>query len=117
MPRGVSSASTSLSPSIDFTGKRHSASTLPTVPVMFILGPPRRRDEDIALPVLPSDRVGELLQPRAGQQVAGGDRGGICPYQLDQSGAGDLRGQRLAELPEVLLLGLAAASRVRPDRR
>jgi hypothetical protein len=43
---------------------------------------------------------GKLLQPGAGQQVTGCDGGDICPYQLDQSGAGDLWGERLAALLE-----------------
>ncbi|MGH3180650.1 MAG: hypothetical protein ACRDOE_01870, partial [Streptosporangiaceae bacterium] len=49
---------------------------------------------------------GELLQPRAGQRVTGGGGGGICPHQSDHSGAGDLWGERLAHLLEVLLLEL-----------
>jgi hypothetical protein len=36
--------------------------------------------------------VRELLQAGAAQPVTGGDGGGICLYQLDQTGPGDLRG-------------------------
>src|SRR5262245_36448683 len=59
----------------------------------------------------------QLPQPCAGEQVGRGDGEGICPHELDQSGAGYLRGEWLAKLLEVLLLGLAAAGRVRRDRR
>ena len=84
---------------------------------------PRRHEHrgtaGIALPRCSWRRAGsgQLLQPGAGQQVGGGDGGGVCPYQLDQGGAGDLRGEQRALLLEVLLLGLAGAGRVGPDRR
>lgn len=57
------------------------------------------------------------MQPVPAQEVAGRNAGGIGAYQLDHGGAGNLRGERLAELAKVLLLGLAAASRVGTDRR
>jgi hypothetical protein len=59
---------------------------------------------------------GQLLQPGAGQLISGGDAGGICPYQLDQSSAGDLGGERRAPVLEELLHGQAGANRVGPDR-
>ena len=43
--------------------------------------------------------------------------GASVPYEFDQCGAGDLRGERLAERLEVFLLGLAAAGGVGADRR
>jgi hypothetical protein len=58
-----------------------------------------------------------LLEPGACQKVGGFEVRGVCVNQLDHGGAGGLWGERLAELPGVLLLGLAAASSVRLDRR
>jgi hypothetical protein len=63
------------------------------------------------------DGSGELLEPGACQKVSRFEGRGVCPYQLENGGAGGLWGERVAELPGVLLLGLAAASSVRLDRR
>jgi hypothetical protein len=68
------------------------------------LGPGLRRTSGL---------VREPLEAGAGQEVTGCDGGGICPYKLDQSGTGALGSERLAELVEVLLYGLAAAGRLR----
>jgi DNA-binding NarL/FixJ family response regulator len=54
---------------------------------------------------------GQLLQPGAGQPVSGGDVGGIGLYQLDQSGAGDLRGARLVGSETDALGALTARER------
>jgi hypothetical protein len=58
-----------------------------------------------------------LLQPGPGQQVGGGDGGDISPYQLEKSGPAIFGGYQRTHRLEVLLHGLAGASRVRPDRR
>jgi hypothetical protein len=55
----------------------------------------------------------ELLQPNAGQPIAGRNGGGVGLRQLDHGGSGDLRSEGLAELLNVFLLRLAATGRVR----
>ncbi len=53
------------------------------------------------------------MQPGAVQDVSWGDVGGICLYQLDHSGAGDLRGEQRERLrEEEVLHGEAGASRL-----
>jgi hypothetical protein len=60
---------------------------------------------------------GQVLQPGSGQQVGGGEAGGVGLDELDHCGAGDLRGDFRAELRDVLLEGVAGARRVGLDRR
>lgn len=60
---------------------------------------------------------GSLLQPRGGQHVPGGGARRVLPHQVHQGGPGHLGGQHIPELPQVCLLGLAAAGRVCPDPR
>jgi hypothetical protein len=60
-------------------------------------------------------RSRERLQPGAGQSVGGSDRGSFCAQQIDDRGARELGGERLAELLGVLRFGAAAAGRVGLD--
>jgi hypothetical protein len=67
-------------------------------------------------PCLIARDQGQQAKASAGEQV-GILVVGVTGDQIDDRLAGLLRGERLAQLLEVLLLGLASASRVRPDRR
>src|SRR4051794_15693338 len=59
----------------------------------------------------------KLLQSGVSEQVGRRDAGGVGPYQLDDGGAGQLRGDRRIELPEIVVEALVLAGSVGADRR
>src|SRR2546430_6336018 len=95
-----------------------SATAVPSAASCSARAPPIPPLPPVTSAVRPASRsrpIGQLLQARASQEVAGCECGGICVYELDDGRAGRLGRQRQGPTLEGLLLRLVVAERGRPD--